>query len=603
MDHEEGGITVLPTTNPRHSVDEALNHATTMLEHEAATDASWTSAFQAACWINPLYYSTTMENRHLDMHSPIDCDHSVTSTSSTHRTCLSIAQQQQQHNIDKEVLGWTLDSAARGVACMGTAVFVSTELLRLAEEAAGCQVRVEGDVVMECNNRIYGMRPSSLLTNIVMVVGLFSAFIMPLVGSIIDHTDYRRQVGCISAAALSVFILVQMLIMERFWFMAAILQVFIAFSYTVHLCSVYAYLPELTSDPEIMVQYTAQFSAAQYGGSVGFLIVMIAILSLVNRNGMFGTSTISQSVVFVVCSIFFGHAWTNLFSPRPARHRIPLGQSLISAGFWKIYTTGRTILQHHSAIKFMLLSVSFTEAATTTFTTVAITYMTLYLQFTPRQNGIAILLLLLFGLPGTRLAAWSTSHFNPLRSLQACLVLWIVTTAAASLLLKEPNQEGLAYCFAMIWGIGIGWIYPSEKTLYVTIIPRGQEAELMGVYICACQILSWLPPLVFSIMTEMGLSMRIALFGLTIYFFIGFMVLFLVGDYDEAVRHGKQIDQEHHHLHVTKSVDADITYDQAACYQQWMEKDHIPTATGSNQVISSTGDVEKNDLPLPLMNR
>ena len=138
-------------------------------------------------------------------------------------------------------------------------------------------------------------------------------------------------------------------------------------------------------------------------------------------------------------------------------------------------------------------------------------------------------------------------------------------------MLKEPNHEGLAYFFAMIWGIGIGWIYPSEKTLYVTIIPRGQEAELMGVYICACQILSWLPPLVFSIMTELGLSMRIALLGLTIYFFIGFMVLFLVGDYDEAVRHGKQIDEVQ--LRGTKSIDGDISYDNAVCYQQWMEKD------------------------------
>jgi UMF1 family MFS transporter len=431
-----------------------------------------------------------------------------------------------------------------------------------------------------------------------MVVGLFSAFIMPLVGSIIDHTDYRRQVGCISAAALSIFILVQMLIMEQFWFIAAILQVFIAFSYTVHLCAVYAYLPELTSDPDTMVQYTAQFSAAQYGGSVGFLIVMIVILSMINRNGLFGTTTISQSVVFVVCSVFFGYAWTNLFSPRPARHRIPVGQSLVSAGFWKIYKTGRTILQHHSAIKWMLVSVSFTEAATTTFTTVAITYMTLFLQFTPRQNGIAILLLLLFGLPGTRLAAWSTARFNPQRSLQACLVLWIVTTAAASLLLKQPNQEVLAYIFAMIWGIGIGWIYPSEKTLYVTIIPRGQEAELMGVYICACQILSWLPPLVFSIMTELGLSMRIALLGLTIYFLIGLLVSFLVGDYEEAVRHGKQIDEVQ--LRGAKSMDGDITSDNATSYQQWMEKDHNQTAI--NQMVSRA-DVEKNELPLQLINR
>jgi hypothetical protein len=35
----------------------------------------------------------------------------------------------------------------------------------------------------------------------------------------------------------------------------------------------------------------------------------------------------------------------------------------------------------------------------------------------------------------------------------------------------------------MIWGLAIGWVYPTEKAPYVTIIPRGQEAELMGTYI------------------------------------------------------------------------------------------------------------------------
>lgn len=553
MDHSNDGTCTEANDKTQHAIHRDPH------ESEAVTDASWTSAFQAACWISPLYYSTTLEGKDIRDDNSLD---SISLPRDSHS-----AQLKKEGN---EVFGWTLDSAARGVACMGTAVFVSTELLRLAEEAAGCQ-DYAGGVVVECDNRVYGMRPSSILTNIVMVVGLFSAFIMPLVGSIIDHTEYRRAVGSISAAALSILILIQMLIMEKFWFAAAILQVFIAFSYTVHLCSVYAYLPELTSDHETMVQYTAQFSAAQYTGSVVFLIAMIALLSLINRNDTFNVATLSQSLVFVVCSVFFGYAWTTLFHPRPARHQVPSGQNLLSAGFWKIYKTGGTILRYHSAIKWLLISVSFTEAATTTFTTVAITYMTLYLQFTPRQNGIAILLLLLFGLPGTRVAAWFTTRYNPLRSLQACLLLWVVTTGTASIVLKKPDQEGLAYCFAMIWGVGIGWIYPSEKTLYVTIIPRGQEAELMGVYICACQILSWLPPLVFSVMTEAGISMQVALFTLTIYFIAGFMLLLLVGDYDEAVQHGKEIDEGR--IDFTRSIDGDLDTNHYDCYKDLMDMD------------------------------
>jgi MFS-type transporter involved in bile tolerance (Atg22 family) len=63
---------------------------------------------------------------------------------------------------------------------------------------------------------------------------------MPLIGSIIDHTEYRRAVGSFSAAFMSIMILAQMLIMEDLWFLAAVLQIFVAFSYTVHLCATYA---------------------------------------------------------------------------------------------------------------------------------------------------------------------------------------------------------------------------------------------------------------------------------------------------------------------------------------------------------------------------
>jgi len=546
-------------------------------ENEGAIDASWTSAFQAACWISPLCYPTieqsislTGENDH-DQKRPTTIP--ISESSPAREQILQPSPQQLKE--EREVLGWTLDAAARGVAVMGTAVFVSSELLRLAYEAAGC-FAPEDDLNFteyECNARVYGMHPSSILTNIVMVVGLFSACIMPLVGSIIDHTEYRRAVGIISAAAMSILILIQMLVIERFWIVAAILQIFIAFTYTVHLCSVYAYLPELTSDHETMVQYTAQFSAAQYLGSVSFLVLMVVILSAINRNNRFNVAMLSQTVVFLVCSLFFGYAWTKLFYPRPARQTVPTGRTLLFAGFWKIYKTGNTIIQHHSAIKWLLVSVAFTEGATTTFSTVAITFMTQYLGFTARQNGIAILLLLVFGVPGTRLAAWFTKRFNPIRSLQTCLVLWVVNTTAAAIFLKEPNQEGLAYFFAMIWGLGIGWVYPSEKTLYVTIIPKGQEAELMGVYICACQVLSWLPPLVFSVMNEMGVSMRISLFSLTIYFILSFIILFLVGDYNEAVDHAKDIDEGR--LQFAVSPNTGLSIDVYGIYQEWVEEDDI----------------------------
>jgi UMF1 family MFS transporter len=520
---------------------------------------AWTSPYQASGWISPLYIAEHEED-----------------TSEGNETASVRSPQQQKE--DDEVLGWTLDAAARGVVVMGTAVFVSSELLKLAKEAAGCGTTIEGETWVEtgCTNRVYGFKPSSVLTNIVMIVGLCSAVVMPFIGSIIDHTNHRRAVGSISAVVMAIMILLQMLVLEKFWFLAAILQIFIAFSYTVHLCAVYAYLPELTSNHETLVQYAAQFSAAQYSGSVIFLVFMVGVLSWINRDDQFNAATLSQSVVLVVVAIFFGYAWTKLFRPRPASQQVPPGKTLISAGFWKIFKTSRWILLHHAAIKWFLVSAAFTEAATTTFSTIAITYMTEQLGFDARENGIAILILLLFGVPGTRLAAWLTSGFNPIRSLQACLLVWIINTTAAAMYLKEPDQQGAAYVFAMIWGLAIGWVYPTEKALYITIIPRGQEAELMGTYICACQFLSWLPPLVFSVMNEAGISMRIGLFSLTFYFMVSFCILFLVGDYDEAVAHAKAVDEGRRQFAISPTNRDGCVNEAYGCYEDWADDEQHP---------------------------
>lgn len=523
------------------------------------------SIFSAPCWISPLYFSTSISGDKKEA-----------------------PQTPEEVREEKEALGWTLDAAARGVAVMGTAVFVSTELLRLATIAAGC------DMAEECYSRVYGMRPSSILSNIVTVVGLFSAFIMPLIGSIIDHTTHRKTIGSASAAALAIFILVQALVIEEHWFAAAILQIFVAFTYTIHLCSVYAYLPELTPDHDKMVQYTARFSAAQYGGSVFFLATMVILLTTFNHEGRFASTYLSQAVIFAVLASFLGYAWTKLFQKRPAKQSVPDGQNLLSSGFATLCKTGQTILKEHHALKWLLVAVSFTEAAATTFSTVAITYMTHVLGFAPNENGIAILILLLFGVPGTRVAAFLSKRYNPIRSLQACLALWIVNTTAAAVFLRGPGQQYLAYFFAMVWGIATGWIYPSEKTLYVTIIPKGQEGELMGLYICASQILSWLPPLVFTVMNEAGVPMSVGMFTLTIYFMISYMLLNWVGDYDEAVDHAKTIDAEK--ASAARTPTAGIAMDGYGCYQGWAEEDDGCYDNGVDTInFACSGDLFYDD--------
>mmetsp|Transcript_2686 Transcript_2686/g.5772 ORF Transcript_2686/g.5772 Transcript_2686/m.5772 type:complete len:117 (-) Transcript_2686:157-507(-) len=85
------------------------------------------------------------------------------------------------------------------------------------------------------------------------------------------------------------------------------------------------------------------------------------------------------------------------------------------------------------------------------------------------------------------------------------------------------------------WGACGGWKYTVERFITITIIPEGQDAELMGMYLFAGQILSWLPPLVFTVMNEAGVSIRISMISLLIFWFVAIVCLQCMGSCDYAV--------------------------------------------------------------------
>lgn len=61
---------------------------------------------------------------------------------------------------------------------------------------------------------------------------------------------------------------------------------------------------------------------------------------------------------------------------------------------------------------------------------------------------------------------------------------------------------------SLIWGFFIGailgWFYPLENLFFSCILPKGQEAEIAGFRVYCSFLLSWLPPLIFSVIVDQG---------------------------------------------------------------------------------------------------
>lgn len=85
-----------------------------------------------------------------------------------------------------EASGLAFNAFARGAVAMST-LFLGPALLKLAraQAEAACGQEYDDAECGEGGGRVYGMRPTSLLTNIGVFSGLLSSAVMPLVGSIV----------------------------------------------------------------------------------------------------------------------------------------------------------------------------------------------------------------------------------------------------------------------------------------------------------------------------------------------------------------------------------------------------------------------------------
>jgi MFS family permease len=98
-----------------------------------------------------------------------------------------------------------------------------------------------------------------------------------------------------------------------------------------------------------------------------------------------------------------------------------------------------------------------------------------------------------------------------------------VSVAVSTAYLDGPDKKNATFGLSSTWGFCMGWTYPSQRVLFVTLSPKGQEAEIMGCFFFIGQVLGWLPPLLFTVMNEHGVNMRWG-FGV-ISFFCAFAVL------------------------------------------------------------------------------
>lgn len=172
--------------------------------------------------------------------------------------------------------------------------------------------------------------------------------------------------------------------------------------------------------------------------------------------------------------------------------------------------------------------------------------------------------MLFMNIPGALLSKYMCKKINPLNSFRCAELMFATTNAliAGTITGSTDRDKNLVYFYAALTGIAFGWMFPSQRTLAVALIPKGQETEIMGLISFFGQILGWLPLVVFLLMNQAGVDMRWGLSTISFFLVTSFLFTLMVGPFDDAVAKVSHTSEIFVNEYAKKSgVNADVPMD------------------------------------------
>jgi len=87
-----------------------------------------------------------------------------------------------------------LDTSARGSMVIAN-VFLLNASVTQAKRAAGCPDAADKHFWDNCDNEIYGYKPTSLPSSVATIGSFCAIFFLPIAGAMVDYTTYRKKIG------------------------------------------------------------------------------------------------------------------------------------------------------------------------------------------------------------------------------------------------------------------------------------------------------------------------------------------------------------------------------------------------------------------------
>jgi UMF1 family MFS transporter len=394
-------------------------------------------------------------------------------------------------------------------------------MIDVAGRAAGC---VDPDENCDKTVSLLGLdlAAGSLPFYLTSFATIFSAFILPIVGAMVDRSSRKKwhMAGFAWAGALCASTLFFM--KGENWQLGAVAIVLSSVLAGCSLVSYSAILCDISTEDERDRVSSRGWAFGYLGGGVLLVINLVVVLG----NDAIGLST----GLAVRISLLSAAVWWAGFTIIPfvgLRNRSPVNMvaesgTLFQRSFGQLFTTLREMKGYPMTLTFLVAYLFYNDGIQTVIYSAAV-YGSDELKFGQSVLIGTILLIQFVAFGGALFFGRLAGKYGAYRAILWGTFAWMAIVVSAMFLPVKNLPLFLAIGVAI--GIVLGGTQALSRSFFSLLIPRGREGEYFALYNACERGTSWFGVALFGIVFQVTGSYRPAIVSLIIFFVLGAIFL------------------------------------------------------------------------------
>lgn len=395
-------------------------------------------------------------------------------------------------------------------------------MITVAGRAAGCGSSADDTCARTVDVLGLHLAAGSLPFYLTSFATISSAFVLPVVGALVDRSSHKRRHMAGFAWSGSFFTALLFFMHGDQWQLAAFAIVMSSILGGCSLVSYYAILVDISTEDERDRVSSRGWAWGYLGGGLLLALNLVMVLA----HGALGL----DKELAVRLSLLSAALWWAGFTlipylrlrDHPAQDVLPESGGLLSRSFGQLFTTLREMRRFPMTLTFLIAFLFYNDGIQTVVN-VASTYGSKQLGFGDTVLIATILLIQFVAFGGALFFGRLAERYGAYRCLLWGTYAWMVIVVVAMFL---PRKNVVAFLLAGVAiAIVLGGTQALSRSFFSLLIPRGREGEYFALYNACERGTSWFGTFLFGFVFQVTGSYRPAIVALIVFFVLGAVLL------------------------------------------------------------------------------